>query len=301
MALNLISPPAVEPVSLTELKEYLRVDAGDTSQDGTIGDLLTAAWAWAETYTQRVFVQQTWRLLTDFFPGYIDLNLAGQKVSSPFVSGSNAVLVGIRYAIAAPYPPLWRIVDFQYQDANGNVTPMTQITPGNPNGNYIADLQSNPARLTPPFGQMWPVARVVPNAVQVDFQCGYAMPVTVSAPAGSPPNPYLIDAGGSYTFLAADIGRPISIPGAAANGGTLNTIVAGGFSPPTGQATIRDAIVTSVQSKTALLVNNPNGIARHWSLIRTGIKFRVKADYDSLPLYLQRAKEVLIPVRDLRL
>src|SRR5581483_698888 len=83
-----------------------------------------AARIWCEVYTQRRFVKQTWRLLMDFFPGYIDLKLAGQKVSSPFVSGSNAVLVGIRYAILLPYPPVASLVSFTYQDANGQVTNM---------------------------------------------------------------------------------------------------------------------------------------------------------------------------------
>ena len=80
----------------------LRLDQSDTSQDDVLTALNMAARSFCETITHRRFVQQTWRLLMDFFPGYIDLKLAGQKVSSPFVSGSNAVLVGIRYAIVLP-------------------------------------------------------------------------------------------------------------------------------------------------------------------------------------------------------
>lgn len=167
MALLTITPPAVEPVTVDELKEFMRIDSGDTSQDDLITSLGIAARQWCEVYTQRRFITQTMRLLMDYFPGYIDLKLSGQKVSSPFVSGSNAVLVGIRYAIVLPYPPVQSISVFQYQDANGDVTQMTAGT------NYIADFSSQPARLTPPFGQMWPVARVVVNAVQVDYVSGY--------------------------------------------------------------------------------------------------------------------------------
>ena len=97
---------------MQELKDMLRMDQGDASQDDVLTTLEVAARAWCETLTQRRFVQQTWALMMDFFPGYIDMNLAGQKVSSPFVSGSNAVLVGIRYAILLPYPPVQSLVAF---------------------------------------------------------------------------------------------------------------------------------------------------------------------------------------------
>lgn len=173
MALVLVTPPAVEPVALSELKDFLRVDSGDTSNDAVITSLATAARTWCEVYTQRRFITQTWKLLMDFFPGYVDLRLAGQKVSSPFVSGSNAVLVGIRYAIVLPYPPVQSISAFQYLNANGTTTTMTSGT------DYTQDLSSQPARLTPPFGSMWPVARVVPNAVEVDFVCGYGDAIAV--------------------------------------------------------------------------------------------------------------------------
>lgn len=298
MALVLISPPPVEPVTLQELKEFLRVDAGDTSQDNLITELGVAARSWAEIYTRRSFVAATWQLLMDFFPGYIDLKLAGQKVSSPFVSGSNAVLVGIRYAVQMPFPPVNSIVSVTYQNANGQVTALTQ---GN---DYIADLLSNPARLTPPFGQMWPVARVVVNAVAVTFTAGYAQPVAVSL--GSPLDYSQIQSF-SYQFQATDVGRPISIPGGGPNGGTLNTVIARVPSPPDGTATLRDSIAEGavLNNVTALLVNAPSGQPRHWSLIKSALKILVArwyelrvADDTEVPA---AAKNLLMPVRDLRL
>ncbi len=179
MALIVINPPAVEPVSLAELKEFLRVDTGDTSQDNVIATLGMAARGWAETYTRRRFVQQTWRVLMDFFPGYY-ARVLGQPGSSAVLSGP-ALLAGIRFAIVLDYPPVQSIVQFQYQNANGVVTML------NPATDYVEDLQSNPARLTPPFGAMWPVARVVLNAVQVDYTVGYANPILVSFLASPAP------------------------------------------------------------------------------------------------------------------
>ena len=167
MALVLVTPPSIEPVSLDDMHDFLRIDANDTSNDALLTGLIIAARQWAEVFCQRRFITQTWKLLFDFFPGYIDLKLSGSKISSPFVSGSNAVLVGIRYAIVLPYPIVQSVTNFQYLNANGTTTVM------NPSTDYVTDVQSQPARLTPPFGEMWPVARVVVNAIEVDYVCGY--------------------------------------------------------------------------------------------------------------------------------
>ena len=173
MALVTLTAPAAEPVSLAELKDYLRIDAGDTSQDALLTDRGIAAREWAEAYTERRFITQQLRLWLDFFPGYIDMKLTGQRVSTPFVSGANALLVGLRYAISLPCPPVQSIDVFKYVDTNGGTTQLTA------NVGFIADLQSQPARLAPPFGSVWPAAQVVPNAIQIDYTAGYGLAAAV--------------------------------------------------------------------------------------------------------------------------
>lgn len=372
MALNLITPPAVEPVSLAELKEHLRVDAGDMSQDNTLTALGMAARGWVEAHCERRMVQQTWRLLMDFFPGYIDMKLAGARVSSPFVSGSNAILAGIRYAIILPFPPVFSLVDFTYQNANGQVTsmitgPATIASVQNINGqpllvttaaplglqtgagiviggnaellaflggqifqtitllspttfllngtvgdgvtsisgggtatgfNFVYDLQANPARLMPVFGQMWPVARVTANAVQIDYQVGYAIPVPVTSVVASPPNPYGITS--NYSFLATDVGRVISIPGAGVGAGNLSTVIA---SVSGMTATLRDPIQTPVTAVTALLVNNLNCNQQHWEMMKAAIKHVVEGMWRRVDpdTYEKQAKRICSVARDQRL
>lgn len=370
MALQLLNPPLLEPVPLVELKEFMRIDPSDTSQDTTITELALDARAFCETFTARRFVQQTWRLLMDFFPGYVDLKLAGSKVSSPFVSGSNAVLVGIRYAILLPYPPAQALVDFIYQNANGEVTSMITgpvdisavsnvasqpivITTEQPHGlqsgatatlagnsallavlgneatqvvtvldgnnlqlngtsgtgapiaaagtvtgyNFVLDLASNPARLMPVFGQMWPVARVVANAVQIDYTLGYANPVAVAMTQ----NQTAITASG-YTFQSTDVGRPISVFGAGPAGQTLNSIVQSVGST----VNLRDAASTTVESSegvNALLVNASAGIPVHWAKIRRAIKVMTLGSYENrLPRkeIEDTVQKILWPLRDLR-
>ncbi|WP_420239256.1 hypothetical protein ACOBR2_06665 [Telmatobacter bradus] len=171
MAFFTLVQPTQEPVALREMQNYLRLDPGETADAVLISSMITASREWCEAYCERAFVFQTKRLLMDFFPGYVDFKLAGQRVSSPFVSGSNAVLVGIRYAIALPWPQVRQIVNFTYQDENGNAQAFTPVSSSendlDANLYCIQDLDSQPARLMPLFGSMWPVARVVANAVQV--------------------------------------------------------------------------------------------------------------------------------------
>ena len=61
MPLQLVIPPAEEPVSLAEAKQHLRVDSGD--DDLLIGSLISAARQAAETKTGRQLITARWKLL----------------------------------------------------------------------------------------------------------------------------------------------------------------------------------------------------------------------------------------------
>lgn len=62
----LITPPAAEPVSLSEARAWLRVDGSD--EDDAIRSLIVAARALVEMATRRALVAQTWRLTLDAWP-----------------------------------------------------------------------------------------------------------------------------------------------------------------------------------------------------------------------------------------
>jgi uncharacterized phiE125 gp8 family phage protein len=66
MSLQLLSPPAVEPVSVAEAKAHLKLDTAD--DDALIATLITAARARAEWHTGRAFLTQSWRLCLDAWP-----------------------------------------------------------------------------------------------------------------------------------------------------------------------------------------------------------------------------------------
>jgi uncharacterized phiE125 gp8 family phage protein len=62
----LLTPPAVEPLTLDEAKSYLRIDAAD--EDATVTALIAAARLHVEGLTRRALITQTWRLSLDAWP-----------------------------------------------------------------------------------------------------------------------------------------------------------------------------------------------------------------------------------------
>jgi uncharacterized phiE125 gp8 family phage protein len=66
MSLQLLTPPASEPVSLADAKAHLKLDTSD--EDALVQTLITAARARAEWHTGRALVTQSWRLSLDDWP-----------------------------------------------------------------------------------------------------------------------------------------------------------------------------------------------------------------------------------------
>jgi uncharacterized phiE125 gp8 family phage protein len=62
----LVDGPAVEPITLTEMKAYLRVD--DDSQDELIAGLVKAARLMVEAVSRRLLIEQRWRVMLDCWP-----------------------------------------------------------------------------------------------------------------------------------------------------------------------------------------------------------------------------------------
>ena len=75
---TIVTPPAVEPVSAAEMRQWLK--AGDDVDDDLIAGLVAAAREAAELYTGRAFITRTLKMTLDgfggrgpWFPGHYDL------------------------------------------------------------------------------------------------------------------------------------------------------------------------------------------------------------------------------------
>ncbi len=138
MVAALITPPAIEPVTLIAAKAFLRVEI--TDDDDLIGALITAARVHVEAATRRVLITQSWRLYRDDWP----------------LSG----LIEIRIA------PLQSVDAVIVYDVNGNPSTL-------PASSYQVDLTSVPARLI----LKQPITTVAPgqliNGIEIDVTAGY--------------------------------------------------------------------------------------------------------------------------------
>jgi uncharacterized phiE125 gp8 family phage protein len=138
IALKLITPPPFEPLTLAEVKEYLRVDHAD--EDATIARCFSAAVGYADGpdgFLQRALIDQEWELTLDAFP--------------------------VR-EIRIPLPPLLQIVNVFYDDAGG----VQQILDP---GGYSVDRVNEPGWIVP-VGN-WPATFNGINAVRIRYRAGY--------------------------------------------------------------------------------------------------------------------------------
>lgn len=146
--LTLVTAPVAEPVTLAEAKSHLRVEHSDDDQ--YIDALITVAREWAESFTRRAFITQTWDLVLDHFP----------------------------HVITVPLPPLQSVTaaSFTHVDTAGTTTQVTSTV-------YTVDTDSEPGRVYEAYGQSWPSTRDIQNAVRCRFVAGYGDAATdVPAP-----------------------------------------------------------------------------------------------------------------------
>ena len=165
MPLQILQEPAVEPLTLAEAKLHLRVDIPD--DDALISALITSVRQYAETITRRAFIRQTWEYVIDSFPGP---TLTGVPWGKTFTLP--------QHAIEIEKSRVQQVLAINYLDMSGN----PQVMPA---AEYVVDYSSEPCRITPVFGQIWPIPLPQIGACNVQFVAGYAAPVAFDPSAGT--------------------------------------------------------------------------------------------------------------------
>jgi uncharacterized phiE125 gp8 family phage protein len=140
MALKLITPPAVEPVSLAEAKLHLRVD--ETADDDLIRSLIQTCRQDIETLCLHALITQTWNLYLDGFPGCSEIEL--------------------------PWPPLQSVTGVYYIEEGG-------VEKTFASSNYFVDINSTPGKIVLKTSASWPAMSnpQVANPVRIEFKCGF--------------------------------------------------------------------------------------------------------------------------------
>jgi len=139
MALSLVTAPVAEPLLVQEAIDHLRIDG--STDAAYVFTLIRAARDQAEAATKRALMRQTWKLLLDGLPAS-----------------------GVVYL---PKPPLASVTHVKYYDTAGVLQTWSSSL-------YTVDAGSEPGRLYPAYGGIWPSYRAQPNAIEIQFVCGYA-------------------------------------------------------------------------------------------------------------------------------
>lgn len=141
MSTVLVTVPAIEPVTLAEVKSQRNIT--DLDHDIELTRLIKPARQYVENYTGRALITQTWDLFLDEFPSQIEI----------------------------PYPKLQSVTTVKYTDTSGVQQTLSDTL-------YTVNTNAEPGYVVPAYLEDWPDIRVVPEAVEIRFVCGYGTAVT---------------------------------------------------------------------------------------------------------------------------
>ena len=142
--LTQIQYPAIEPLSLADAKNYLRVEVSE--DDDLINDLIVAARIECEHRTGRSFILQKWRLTLDSL-------------------GGSALSFGGFTPLQLPRSPLISIESINFVGQNGQNTVLDLdnlvIAPG------------TPGLIAPRYGNFWPFTLPQISSVAIEYTAGF--------------------------------------------------------------------------------------------------------------------------------
>jgi uncharacterized phiE125 gp8 family phage protein len=146
MAAILLTPPASEPLSLLEAKNYLRVS--HDADDALIASQIAAARIQVESRTRRALITQTWRIVLDRWPS----------------SGS----------IVSPVSPLREVIAARVRDDTGEAQVLdTEI--------FIPNTASSPGLIAFDASRVLHPAQEIAG-IELDIEAGYGAAANVPAP-----------------------------------------------------------------------------------------------------------------------
>ena len=141
MIIEISTPPAEEPVSVSEIKTHLRIDVSD--EDTLLAGYISAAREMCETISRRAFVTQTIQTRFMMWPA----------------SG--------RFML--PRPPLQSVTSISYTDSAGVSSTMSS-------SDYIVYSAPEPGQIILGYGKSWPTATLQPGpSILIEYVAGYGV------------------------------------------------------------------------------------------------------------------------------
>lgn len=163
---KLITPPAIEPVTLDEAKAHMRLETTMMKDDDLITALISAARQQVEESTQRALIEQTWDV--SFDASEIYGNFGSDSSGLGWWDGvkEGAISVNLRREFYLPRAPLVSVTSLKYFSESNVETVF-------PSTDYLVDVMHEPGRLVLNPGAAAPTPTRVANAIIIRYVAGY--------------------------------------------------------------------------------------------------------------------------------
>lgn len=172
---KVVTPPAVDPVTVAEAVDHLRLPSDFTADNAKLTRAISAARRYCEALGKVTFVNTTFDLVEDGFPlrgGF--LSRESRAFYGQFTLGGPAQFSGVPAfgsgEFKLPRAPLVSVASITYLDSNGN--------PATLDPSLYTVTTGAPGRVATVFGKVWPVALPQIGAVTVRFVAGYGPDAT---------------------------------------------------------------------------------------------------------------------------
>jgi hypothetical protein len=165
MALVLQTSPAIEPITLDELKSHLRIDTA--SEDDFLKVLISSSRRNVERMLSRTLITTIWDLWLDHFPVETRQRGDGSDWWDGVKEGPITMVDHTKRYIELPRSPVQSVTHLKTFDDNDNETTFSS-------SNYFVDTASDPGRLVLNDGQTWPTDDLrSANGINVQYVAGY--------------------------------------------------------------------------------------------------------------------------------
>jgi len=157
--------PTQEPVTLQEVKEYLRVD--DATDERVVRPFIETARRFCEEHTGRALMTQTLILYLDAFEDSFDPLWEGLRTGPYLNYYKNYVVL--------PRAPVASVSHIKTYDDADTATTLAATK-------YYLDNAREPARVVMRTGESFPTALRVANAIEVKYVTGYTSAYNIPEP-----------------------------------------------------------------------------------------------------------------------
>jgi hypothetical protein len=155
-----IDGPEIEPVTLCEIKEQLRISG--TSEDSLLAMYVAASREQIEEMTGLALITQQFRLTLDKFPNGLRTWWDGQQTGAiGEIEGANSF-----NAIQLPRYRLQSVDAMRVYSIDGAPTTVSLSS-------FVIDTEQQPGRIILRSNSTWPVALQSANSIEIDYTAGF--------------------------------------------------------------------------------------------------------------------------------